>query len=403
MNSRERILSAIAGKDTDYVPMYCWCFGFCPPERLRWTRNGQEREFWYTMRLEHLHTLPRQWDVFDDFERVKRWQSLGIDDILDVSFPWGMHPDVKRKDWKEGNLTCASYETPAGTITQKVRKTDEEIPPGWVVAPDNARIIEDFNLPRSEKFPVTSAADLKPMEYLLAPPPEEKMVEHRERISAVKKFVSEYPVAVQGWSAFGMDAAVWFTGAQNAIMYAMTEPDFFQELIDTVHRFDVMRTERMIDAGGIDMIVQRGWYSSTDFWSPKLFKQFVAPNLKKLTAMAHQAGLKFGYVMTTGVMTMLEDLIDAGVDLLYYADPEQEHFDLADFKNKAAGRICAAGGVSTSLTLNRADEAAVRKNVSEAMEKMGKKRFILSPVDALFPDTPFNNLEAMIDQWKKER
>jgi len=29
------------------------------------------------------------------------------------------------------------------------------------------------------------------------------------------------------------------------------------------------------------------------------------------------------------------------------------------------------------------------------------KRFILHPVDALFPDTPWEGIEMMIESWKK--
>jgi len=29
------------------------------------------------------------------------------------------------------------------------------------------------------------------------------------------------------------------------------------------------------------------------------------------------------------------------------------------------------------------------------------KRFILHPMDAIFPDTPWEGLETMIDEWKK--
>lgn len=355
------------------------------------------------MRLEHIHTLPQEWDIFDDFERVKRWLMLGVDDVIDVSFPWSIHPDVKKTVWQEGKVICCAYETPEGTLLQKVKRTDEVILPGWVVAPESPKLFEDFNLPRSEKFPVVSKDDIKLLKYLLCPPSKEEITKYKEKIEAIKKFATEKGVAVQGWSAFGMDGVVWLMGAENAIFSAMTEPDFFQELVDTIYRFDVMRTERMIDIGGIDIIVQRGWYSSTDFWSPQLFRKYVTPNLKKLTEMVHQAGLKFGYVMTTGVMTLIEDLIDAGVDLLYYADPQQENFDLVALKDKVRERICIAGGISTSLILNRAEETLVKKKVREAMLKMGKRSFILSPVDALFPDTPYKNVEAMIEEWKNIR
>jgi len=52
------------------VPFTTWCFGFQPPKNLRWERNGQEVKYWYTKRLEHIHTLPQVWELEDDFYRI---------------------------------------------------------------------------------------------------------------------------------------------------------------------------------------------------------------------------------------------------------------------------------------------------------------------------------------------
>ena len=403
MNSKERLLAAINREEVDHVPLYCWCFGFSPPESLRWKKNGKEVAHWYTMRMEHIHTLQDSWDIEDDFKKVKTWLGLGLDDVLDVSLPWSIHPEVEVRDWKEENILCREYKTPAGTLLQRVRKTEEEIPPGWVIQADKPALLEDFNLPRSAKFPVEKEDDLTGLVYLLAEPTKRQREDYEARISLIKKFSQENGVLVQGWTAFGMDAVMWLIGIENAIMAAMTEEDFFQKLVDTVYDFDLMRTKIMIDIGGVDMIVQRGWYSSTDFWSPKLFRQFVLPNLKKLAKVVHGAGLKFCYVMTTGVMTFLDDLCEAGVDLLYFADPEQDKVDLGLLKEKLGGRLCVAGGVNSSVTLNRGSSEDIRNAVFKTVETLGKRGVIVSPVDALFPDTLWESVETMIDAWKEIR
>ncbi len=401
MNSKERMLTAISRGEVDHTPLYCWCFGFSPAGNLRWEKNGKEVKHWYTMRLEHLHRLPETWDISDDFKRVKALLSLGIDDVLDVSIPWGIHPEVKIKEWREENVLCRIYDTPEGEILQKVKKTEEEIPPGWVIQPDKLKLLEDFNLPRGIKFPVSTKEDLPKLKYLLKRPAESEIQKYKERMSMIKKFSSENGVFVQGWSAFGMDAAVWLTGVENAVIAAMTEPEFFQELVDTVYDFDLMRTEMMLDVGGVDMIVQRGWYSSTDFWSPELFKRYVLPNLKKLVQVVHEKGLKFGYVMTTGVMDMLEYLAESGIDLLYFVDPEQDKLDLKVFKERLNGRFAVAGGINSSISLTSGKREEIVSRVKTAMEIFGRDGFILSPVDALFPDTPWENVNVMIDTWRE--
>lgn len=403
MTSRERILSAINRKEVDHIPLYCWCFGFSPIESLRWKKNGEEVKHWYTMRLEHIHTLPEPWDIDDDFKRVKAWLSLGLDDILDVSFPWSVHPSVKIKDWQEAKVLCRQYETPAGSLLQKIRKTDEEIPDGWVIQSEKPMIFEDFNLPRSEKFIVSERENIPKLKFLLQRPTKKQMEDYKERISLVKRFAKDYGVLVQGWPLWGMDGVIWLTGVEKAIMIAMDQPDFFRELVNTIYDFDLMRTEMVLDIGGIDMVVQRGWYSSTDFWSPKLFREYVLPNLKKLVKFVHQAGLKFAYVMTTGVMTFIEDLCEAGIDLLYFVDPGQDKVDLKLLKEKLKGRMAIAGGINSSITLTKGSTDEIKETVFKFVNASGKRGIILSPVDALFPDTPWQSVETMIAAWKEIR
>jgi len=410
MNSRERLIAAIRHEKLDHVPMCCWCFGFPAPPQLRWTREGQEVPYWYTMRLEHIHTLPEQWTVEDDFERVRRWTSLGVDDVLEVSPPWGMHPEVRVRDWQESPtsseqhwLLCREYQTPAGSLRHVVRRTDEKVGPGWVVQPQHVALFEDFNIPRGTRHAVVGPEDLPKLRYLLQDPSAGQLAAYRERMSKVRRFAQEHGVLVQGWSAFGMDAVAWLCGVERAVMAAMTEPDFFQELIDIIYDFDRRRTEMMLEAGGVDMVVQRGWYSATDFWSPALFRKFLTPRLSKLAAIVHQAGALFAYVMTTGALAMGDELLAGNIDLLYYADPVQDKTDLAVIKEKFRGRLAVAGGISSALTLYGGNREEIRHAVHTTITKLGPTGFILSPVDALFPDTPWTSVEAMIEAWREVR
>ena len=115
--------------------------------------------------------------------------------------------------------------------------------------------------------------------------------------------------------------------------------------------------------------------------------------------MVHQAGLPFAYVMTTGVMSMLEILKEADIDLLYFVDPVQDKVDLKLLKKQVGGKFALAGGLSSSLTLRKGSPQEIRKAVHNAVQTLGPDGFILSPVDALFPDTPWQSVKIMIDSW----
>lgn len=405
MTSRERIRAAIRGEKPDRIPLYAWVFGFRAPEHLRW----REALHWYTMRLEHIHTLPEPWGVEQDFRRVDRLLSLGLDDVLEVSVPWRVAPEVEIRDWQEPPsekepypLLCRSYRTPAGVLSHRIRKTEESPSPGWVIQPPHTELLEDFNIPRGVEHAVSGPEDLPRLRYLLQDPGPEQRSEFRERMAQVSRFADDRGVAVQGWSAFGMDGVVWLCGVQNSVLFALEHPDLFQELVDLMYDFDRRRTEILLETASVDIVVQRGWYSSTDFWSPALFRRFVLPSLKDLVDMVHQAGALFAYVMTTGVMDMLEDLCEAGIDLLYFVDPIQDNVDLSALKDALSGRFALAGGVNSGITLGTGTPQEVRKAVHNAMGTLGSGGgFILSPVDALFPDTPWENVEAMIEAWRE--
>jgi uroporphyrinogen-III decarboxylase len=150
------------------------------------------------------------------------------------------------------------------------------------------------------------------------------------------------------------------------------------------------------------MICQRGWYSSTDFWSPTAFDQYVVPRLKELISLTHAHGKKFAYVVTTGVELIGPKLVEAGVDVLYFIDPLMDNISIQKTKELFEGRITVIGGIS-SLSLAE-DPALIRIKVREALEVLGPGgRFILHPICSLFPDTPWLGVETLISTWKEFR
>jgi hypothetical protein len=408
MNSRERLLAAIGGGTPDHVPLVCRVFGFPAPPGTAPTNGRPSSPFWYTMRLEHIHTLPCAWDVQRDFQRVQAWLSLGIDDVLEVSPPWSIDPRVAIRDYEEpipnGPETvasCREYTTPDGVLAHKVKKTGEAIDPGWVIQPPAPPLFEDFNIPRGIRPPIVEAEDVAKVRHLLRPPTNAQLEAYRQRMREVRRFADEQGVLVCGWSLFGMDGVVWLCGAESAIMMAMTQPDLFEQVVAMVDEFDRMRTDLMLEIGGVDLVAQRGWYSSTDFWSPDLFTRYVLPNLRQNVARVHHAGALFGYVMTTGVRPLLGYLAEAGIDLWYWADPVQGDVDLQAARRILGETVAIAGGVNAPLTLGKGSPGDIRKAVHDAAEILGPRRFVLEPVDSLFPDTPWPAVKTMIDAWKE--
>jgi uroporphyrinogen-III decarboxylase len=388
--------------------MTAWCFGFPAPENLKWETNGRPVDYWYTKRLEHIHTLPQPWELEDEFKRAEALTSLGIDDMLEVSVPWSVDPAASFTDslLEPGaaggdpgyQVFVRQHDTPAGSLRHAVKKTDPE-PPGWVIQPDCAPLFEDYNIPRAIEHPVTKPEHVDAIAHLFAPPAEAEKQWFVERMAAMKPVADEKGLFTQAWSAFGMDAAVWVTGGEGAVMMSFEAPEAFGRLLQIINDTDAARTELAAANDGVDMVCQRGWYSSTDFWSPALFDQYVFPHLQRLTDIAHRHGKLFAYTMTTGVELLGHRLADAGVDVVYFVDPVQDHMSL-EAAAKLAERMTVVGGTN-ALSLN-ADPQRIRTEVTQAVKALApSNRFILHATDAVFPDTPWEGLQCMIDAWKE--
>ena len=409
MTSKERIIAALNGEPADHTPLTTWCFGFPAPKEYRWANGHGPINYWYSNRLEHLHCLPNPWTLQDDFKRAEAWLEMGIDDVLEVSVPWSQDAGVTvsdlvlpsgREDGDERYPTMVrEYETASGNFRHAVRQTGGE-GEGWPIQPNYVPIIEDYNIPRAVQHAVSCPEDVAAAKHLFAPPNKEQKAWFENRMKKVKAFADEKGLFVQAWSAFGMDAAVWFMGTENAIMMTMDDPDAFGDLMESIAATDLARTEIAAKNDGVDMVCQRGWYSSTDFWSPALFDRFVFPYVKAAADMAHQHGKKFGYVMTTGVERMGGRLVDAGVDLLFFIDPLLDNVTPQKAAEMFGDKMTMVGGINSQTLQEDAD--VIRWQVRDAMTHLAPtNRFILHPMDAIFPDTPREGLKVMIDTWKE--
>jgi uroporphyrinogen-III decarboxylase len=179
----------------------------------------------------------------------------------------------------------------------------------------------------------------------------------------------------------------------------MDDPSAFRQLLDCITETDLARTKLAAGHPGVDMVVERGWYASTEFWSPRILDQFLFPHISILAAAAHERGKPFGYVMTTGIDKLGRRLVEAGVDVLYFLDPYKDAITLGTALDWLGGRITLVGGVS-ALALD-ASRQEIERNTGQAMKILGEtNRFILHPVDSIFPDTPWEGLNTMIETWR---
>ena len=392
MSSRERMLTALSCGEPDYTPL----------SFMLYTALQRESR--------------------DSFDFIERQLAQGLDAVVDLmwftrstsdvghsdagTLPVRFSPDVEvrqRAEQVEGArypLLHKEYRTPDGTLTCVVNKTDD-----WRHG-DRVPFMDDLLAPRARKPLITCREDLPALRHLLRPPMAEDIVELRPTWDRARRMAAEKDLLVAAGWGVGADALAWFCGLDNAVLLAIDQPDFMAELLEMIYEWNRARTQLYLDQG-LDLFFRRGWYEGTDFWSPALFRRFFFPILKREVEMVHEAGAKFAYILTSGVMPMLDMLLELDIDVLVGVDPVQgKATDMPELRRKTAGRMCLWGGVNGFVTVERGSEEEIRREVDQAMEILAPGGgFILSPVDNVTDSSPRvqQNVLCLIDAWKKLR
>ena len=372
MTPRERILAAMRRQDVDYAPCMpiWWAWASPTADGYRWT-NLEER----------LGVL------------IDR---LGVDAYLDFGIPLGRHPEIKQTVWEEAvegeryPLLHKVIETPAGELTATIRKTED-----WPHGQD-IPLMSDFVVSRLVKPWIEDEQDLDCLEYVWQPPADYSA----DQVAELRKLADKWQIPIRSTVGHGLTASLSLFGAENASMISIERPELFERLAEIEHRATMRRIELAARAG-VDFVTRDGFYETTDFWSPSQIKRFLSDRLRKEIEIAHQAGLLITYTVCTGIMPILPHLKSLPFDCLAGIEPVLGHQDMALVAKELGPSKCIWGGVSAPMHIGMGSPEIVREAVRSFYSDFGRRGTILAPVPSIRQSWPWENVLAMVDEWKR--
>jgi hypothetical protein len=393
MSSKERILATVAGQPVDHTPL--------------------------SMEVHPSYLLydPKTANWKNQFERTDFLLSYDTDPMTEIWLPNPcFHPDVKVKGGRDARgdgqypYLWKEYETPAGTLRQVIRETDDMYE--WHKINRNTRgpladlidglgLIEDVNPSRSVEFLIKGPEDLEKMRYLFEPPAGEALEKWREDALYAKKQAEKTNTILLARRLYAGSAMLWLTDAVNSMMSFEDNPDFIREFLDIIHQWELKLLDMVLDIG-VDMVTRFGYYDGTNFWGTKYFDRYLRPIMDKEAEICHQAGALLSQQQSEALTQQAEIYKNMKVDILRDVDPVQGFEDM-DFLKRELGRTkTLMGGVNLDVWLANAEQAEIERNIKDTLKKMAPGgRFILYPIPGIYAGIPWNKIEMMVNAWKK--
>ena len=185
----------------------------------------------------------------------------------------------------------------------------------------------------------------------------------------------------------------------------MTHPEYIRGIYEMQSEVALENLKLLREAVGdrIDVIGISGTDFGTQngtFISPDMYREMYQPFHKKLNDWIHaNTPWKIFYHSCGSVVTLLDDLIEAGVDILNPVQCSAAGMDAGMLKERYGDRLVFwGGGVDTQKTLPFGTPEEVRQEVRERIETFAPGGgFVFNTIHNIQPSTPVENILAMFD------
>jgi len=200
------------------------------------------------------------------------------------------------------------------------------------------------------------------------------------------------------WSAHFQDACSAF-GMEYALMVMLSNPEMFKPVIDRITEFYLKANAIFFEAtkGYLDVVlIGNDFGSQTSLMvDPALLQEYVFPGTKKLIEQAKSYGLKVMHHSCGSIFPIIDDIIRLGADIIHPIQALAHDMDAANLKAHFDKKVAFCGGVDAQYLMVNGYPADVSKKVSELISLFPTGLIISPSHEAILPDIPPANVEAM--------
>lgn len=202
------------------------------------------------------------------------------------------------------------------------------------------------------------------------------------------------------WTSFYHDL-MFLLGMDNYLIKMYTQPEIVEKATQYVCEFYYEANRLFFKQAG-DLV--DGFFFGNDFgtqqdliMSPELFDRFIMPWLRKFTEQGHAHGYQVVLHSCGAIHKVIDRLIEAGVDCLHPLQAKANNMNAEILARDFKGKIAFMGGIDTQDLLVNATSEEVKDDVRRVKALLGFDLIVSPSHEALLPNIPPQNVEAMIE------
>jgi uroporphyrinogen decarboxylase len=199
-------------------------------------------------------------------------------------------------------------------------------------------------------------------------------------------------------------ATVREDGMAETVLDLFDHPDYVRRLLDRYVEYFAEGTRIILERTEAQAIFVNSSYAGPPIVSPAMYWQWDKPVLAAVSAVCHKHGVPLHLHQHGQTVVLLEDLIEAGVDIVcpLLAPPQGDVADLADVKRRFRSRIALKGHVDPIEVLLRQTPREVEAEVVCCIRAVGPGGgYILGTADSTVLGTPFEHIHAFVEAGRR--
>lgn len=411
MNSRERVLAAIAHKQPDQVPV-----------DLGSTPSSGISAIAYSNLLKAIGRTDLPVQIYDVVQQLAQPDMSIIDrfgvDVLDI----GRSFNTEEKDWHEtilANGDKAFYPIHFNPVKQadgSYHCYDEDGKRLLALMPQGATFFDQSYFPYINGFPENYDTLDEEMGRVLWSRYVHSPWDHtqdpdfwktlREKTLQLRASTDKALMIVCGCNLF--EWGTFLRRMDNFLMDLLCEPDLVARMLDQLLERHLATLAKVCDSvGDIVDIIRFGddlGMTSGPFMDVDTYRSLFKPRHKQLCDYVKTHSQMHTFIHSCGsISSLMPDLIEAGIEIFNPVQTNARQME-PEFLKKEFGQDCTfwGGGVETVGTLNNGTPEQVREQVLERLEIMSAGGgFVFNTVHNILPDVPPQNILAMFDAVKE--